>query len=74
LNPVLCAVTDATKLLHILENPSTPVPKKRMLMNATFGDYRKKMADELKQIDARMCVFWHFNTRVELRLPGADHW
>ena len=46
------AVAEAVRVLKMLESSSTPAAKKRMLMKSTFGDYRKKMADELRQIDA----------------------
>jgi len=45
-------VAEAVKVLRMLENSSTPAAKKRMLMKSTFGDYRKKMADELREIDS----------------------
>ena len=54
-------------MLRMLESTSTPAPKKRMLMKSTFGDYRKKMADELQHIDASLlqisssCEFYSFS-------------
>jgi len=48
---MLGAVAEAARVLRMLENPSTPAPKKRLLMKSSFGDYRKKMSDELRQID-----------------------
>jgi len=47
-------IAEATKVLRILQSASTPVPKKRQVMRTMFGDYRKKMADELKQIDTKL--------------------
>ena len=49
---VLCSVAEAVRVMKMLESSSTPLPKKRMLMKTTFGDYRKKMADELRNIGA----------------------
>lgn len=46
-------IAEAVRVLRMLESTSTPAPKKRMLMKSTFGDYRKKMADELQHIDAK---------------------
>lgn len=46
-------IAEAARVLRMLENPSTPAPKKRLLMKSTFGDYRKKMSDELRQIDEK---------------------
>jgi len=60
---MLAVVAEAVRVLKMLENSSTPAPKKRMLMKSTFGDYRKKMADELHQIDAGLsvvCIFSFF--------------
>ena len=34
------------RVLKILQNPKAPLVKKRQVMRTTFGDYRKKMADE----------------------------
>ena len=50
-------VAEAVKVLKMLENTSTPAAKKRMLMKSTFGDYRKKMADELREIDCGLFVY-----------------
>jgi len=48
---MLAAAAEAVRVMRMLENPSTPAPKKRLLMKLTFGDYRKKMSDELRKID-----------------------
>ena len=40
---------EAVKILKILRNPSAPMVKKRQAMRNTFGDYRKKMAEEEKK-------------------------
>ena len=48
------SVTEATRVMRLLQSESTPAPKKRLLMKSTFGDYRKKMADELRQLDASL--------------------
>ncbi|CAH1775189.1 unnamed protein product [Owenia fusiformis] len=42
-------VQSSLKLIKVLRNPKTPMVKKRQVMNKTFGDYRKKMADEQKK-------------------------
>ncbi|TRY79410.1 hypothetical protein TCAL_07054 [Tigriopus californicus] len=34
---------EAVKTLKSLESPKAPIPKKRMLMRSTFGDYRAQM-------------------------------
>ena len=51
-----CVVTvaEAVRVMRLLQSTSTPEPKKRMLMKSMFGDYRKKMADELRQLDASL--------------------
>ena len=53
-------VAEAGRVLRMLQSSSTPAAKKRMLMKSTFGDYRKKMADELLQIEAGKLVFTWF--------------
>jgi len=53
----MVSVAEAMKILRILQSSSTPLPKKRQVMRATFGDYRKKMEDELKQIDSSKSLF-----------------
>jgi len=58
---VLGAVAEAERVLRMLESPSTPAPKKRLLMKSTFGDYRKKMSDELRQIDESALLFVSLN-------------
>jgi len=58
---VLGAVAEAERVLRRLESPSTPAPKKRLLMKSTFGDYRKKMSDELRQIDESALLFVSLN-------------
>lgn len=37
---------DSEKLVNRLKSPKTPLPRKRQLMRATFGDYRSKMRVE----------------------------
>jgi len=49
-------VTEAVRVMRLLQSESTPAPKKRLLMKSTFGDYRKKMADELRQLDASLLL------------------
>ncbi|XP_031616722.1 UPF0488 protein C8orf33 homolog [Contarinia nasturtii] len=41
---------DAEKTLKLLKGNNQPIVKKRQLMSCTFGDYRKKMADEEKKL------------------------
>ncbi|XP_032237362.2 UPF0488 protein C8orf33 homolog [Nematostella vectensis] len=51
---LLCQKTDKKTALHTqhmvnnLKSSKTPMPKKRQIMFSVFGDYRKKMADDLK--------------------------
>lgn len=52
-NSTATQIAEAVRVLRMLENPSTPAPKKRLVMKSTFGDYRKKMSDELRQIDKK---------------------
>ncbi|XP_055594462.1 UPF0488 protein CG14286-like isoform X2 [Uranotaenia lowii] len=39
-------VEDTLKLINTLKSPNQPLIKKRQIMRSSFGDYRKKMADE----------------------------
>jgi len=71
-----CAVAEAVRVLKMLESSSTPAAKKRMLMKSTFGDYRKKMADELRQIDAsqlRILSFLEFLIPFEWPRERTEH-
>ena len=43
-------VTEAFRVLSILRNPKANLIKKRHAMRTTFGDYRKKMEEEEKQM------------------------
>ena len=36
-------VNESLEVLSVLENPKTPIIKKRHLMKVCFGDYRKLM-------------------------------
>jgi len=47
-------INEARRALDVLQNPAVVNAKKRALMKSIFGDYRKKMNDELKQIDAKL--------------------
>ena len=44
--PDFYSAEEAMKILKILQNPKAPMVKKRQAMRNTFGDYRKKMAEE----------------------------
>jgi len=46
---LLCAasVEEALRAIKTLRNDKAPLVKKRQLMRAMFGDYRKKMEEEL---------------------------
>lgn len=46
---------DSEKTLRSLKSNNQPMVKKRQLMQSTFGDYRKKMADEEKKLRAGKC-------------------
>ncbi|CAH1240191.1 C8orf33 [Branchiostoma lanceolatum] len=37
---------DTMKILHTLKSPKASMPKKRQMMWAVFGDYRKKILEE----------------------------
>jgi len=43
---------DAAKVLKVLRSASAPLVKKRCVMKATFGDYRKKMEAIKKESDS----------------------
>jgi len=47
--PIGDQATKSKKLLTQLRSTKTPKPKKRMLMKNNFGDYRRKMTEQLKK-------------------------
>lgn len=49
------SVQDAEKTLRSLKSGSQPLVKKRQLMQAAFGDYRKKMAEEERKLRVGQC-------------------
>lgn len=54
--PCAAPVEEAVRAIRTLRSDKAPLVKKRQIMRAIFGDYRKKMEEELcKQLKLMLC-------------------
>lgn len=62
---------DAEKTLKSLKSNSQPMVKKRQLMQLSFGDYRRKMADEEKKLRVGQYQLCYQNQSNALKMKSV---